>query len=53
MLGIRRCRDVLNGRQRHSIDPFKISTGATNQNQGQYAFSLSGVNAEQVYATEE
>lgn len=27
----------------------EISTGATNQNQGQYAFSLSGVNAEQVY----
>src|SRR5215813_849762 len=28
----------------------EISTGATNQNQGQYAFSLSGVNADQVYA---
>src|SRR5438128_6526243 len=27
----------------------KISTGATNQNQGQYAFSLSGVNPDQVY----
>jgi HAE1 family hydrophobic/amphiphilic exporter-1 len=27
----------------------EISTGATNQNQGQYAFSLSGVNADQVY----
>jgi HAE1 family hydrophobic/amphiphilic exporter-1 len=27
----------------------EISTGATNQNQGQYAFALSGVNAEQVY----
>ncbi len=27
----------------------EISTGATNQNQGQYAFSLSGVNPEQVY----
>jgi hydrophobic/amphiphilic exporter-1 (mainly G- bacteria), HAE1 family len=27
----------------------EISTGATNQNQGQYAFSLSGVNASQVY----
>jgi HAE1 family hydrophobic/amphiphilic exporter-1 len=27
----------------------EISTGATNQNQGQYAFSISGVNAEQVY----
>src|SRR5262247_358206 len=27
----------------------EISTGATNQNQGQYAFSLSGVNATQVY----
>jgi len=26
-----------------------ISTGATNQNQGQYAYALSGVNAEQVY----
>jgi len=26
-----------------------ISTGATNQNQGQYAYSLSGVNAQQVY----
>ena len=27
----------------------EISTGATNQNQGQYAFSVSGVNPEQVY----
>ncbi len=27
----------------------QISTGATNQNQGQYAFSLSGVNSSQVY----
>jgi HAE1 family hydrophobic/amphiphilic exporter-1 len=27
----------------------EISTGATNQNQGQYAFSVSGVNAGQVY----
>ena len=27
----------------------EISTGATNQNQGQYAFSLSGSNPEQVY----
>ncbi len=27
----------------------EISTGATNQNQGQYAFSLSGVDPEQVY----
>src|SRR5438128_7164405 len=27
----------------------EISTGATNQNQGQYAFSLSGVSADQVY----
>jgi len=27
----------------------EISTGATNQNQGQYAFSLSGVNPGQVY----
>ena len=27
----------------------EISTGATNQNQGQYAFSLSGVNPKQVY----
>jgi hydrophobic/amphiphilic exporter-1 (mainly G- bacteria), HAE1 family len=26
-----------------------ISTGATNQNQGQYAYSVSGVNAPQVY----
>jgi HAE1 family hydrophobic/amphiphilic exporter-1 len=29
----------------------EISTGAVNQTQGQYAFSLSGVNAEQVYQT--
>ena len=29
----------------------EISTGATNQNQGQYAFSVSGVNPEQVYET--
>ncbi|MBI5571140.1 MAG: efflux RND transporter permease subunit, partial [Desulfomonile tiedjei] len=28
----------------------QISTGATQQNQGQYAFSLSGVNADQVYS---
>lgn len=27
----------------------EISTGATNTNQGQYAFSISGVDAEQVY----
>jgi HAE1 family hydrophobic/amphiphilic exporter-1 len=27
----------------------EISTGAVNQNQGQYAFTLSGVNADQVY----
>jgi len=27
----------------------QISTGATNQNQGQYAFAVSGVNATQVY----
>ena len=27
----------------------EISTGATNQNQGQYAFTLSGVNPKQVY----
>ncbi len=27
----------------------EISTGATSQNQGQYAFTVSGVNAEQVY----
>ena len=27
----------------------EISTGATNQNQGQYAFSISGVNPNQVY----
>ncbi len=26
-----------------------ISTGATNQNQGQYAYALSGVNSDQVY----
>ena len=26
-----------------------ISTGATNQNQGQYAYTLSGVNSQQVY----
>ena len=26
-----------------------ISTGATNQNQGQYAYSVSGVNSQQVY----
>jgi HAE1 family hydrophobic/amphiphilic exporter-1 len=31
----------------------EISTGATNQNQGQYAFSLSGVNPNQVYETAE
>jgi len=30
-----------------------ISTGATNQNQGQYAYSLSGVNSEQVYEVSE
>jgi HAE1 family hydrophobic/amphiphilic exporter-1 len=28
----------------------EINTGATSQNQGQYAFSLSGVNPDQVYA---
>ena len=28
----------------------EISTGATNQNQGQYAFAISGVNPDQVYA---
>lgn len=27
----------------------EISTGAVNQNQGQYAFSISGVNSDQVY----
>jgi len=27
----------------------EISTGATSQNQGQYAYSVSGVNSEQVY----
>ena len=27
----------------------EISTGATNQNQGQYAFSISGINPQQVY----
>ena len=27
----------------------EISTGATNQNQGQYAYSLSGVSSQQVY----
>jgi HAE1 family hydrophobic/amphiphilic exporter-1 len=31
----------------------EISTGATSQNQGQYAFSLSGVNPTQVYAAAE
>ena len=29
----------------------EISTGATNQNQGQYAFSVSGVDPQQVYET--
>ncbi len=29
----------------------EISTGAVNQTQGQYAYSISGVNADQVYAT--
>jgi len=29
----------------------QISTGATNTNQGQYAFALSGVNPDEVYAT--
>jgi HAE1 family hydrophobic/amphiphilic exporter-1 len=29
----------------------EISTGATNQNQGQYAFSISGINPDQVYDT--
>ncbi|HWP85357.1 MAG TPA: efflux RND transporter permease subunit, partial [Terriglobia bacterium] len=29
----------------------EISTGATNTNQGQYAFSVSGVNAQEVYQT--
>lgn len=29
----------------------EISTGAVNQNQGQYAFTLSGVNEQQVYDT--
>ncbi len=29
----------------------EISTGATSRNQGQYAFSVSGVNADQVYDT--
>ncbi|MEK7215236.1 MAG: efflux RND transporter permease subunit, partial [Chloroflexota bacterium] len=28
----------------------EISTGATNRNQGQYAFSVSGVNPDQVYS---
>jgi len=27
----------------------EISTGATNQNQGQYAFSISGINPQEVY----
>ena len=27
----------------------EISTGATNQNQGQYAFAISGINPDQVY----
>ncbi len=31
----------------------EISTGATNRNQGQYAFSISGVNPKQVYAVSE
>lgn len=31
----------------------EISTGATNQNQGQYAFAVSGVNPDEVYATAE
>ena len=31
----------------------EISTGATNQNQGQYAFSVSGVNPQQVYDASE
>ncbi len=31
----------------------QISTGATNQNQGQYAFSVSGVNPDEVYAASE
>jgi len=31
----------------------EISTGATNQNQGQYAFSLSGTSPEQVYEVSE
>jgi HAE1 family hydrophobic/amphiphilic exporter-1 len=31
----------------------EISTGATNQNQGQYAFSLSGINPHQVYESAE
>jgi HAE1 family hydrophobic/amphiphilic exporter-1 len=29
----------------------QISTGATNQNQGQYAFAISGVNPQKVYET--
>ena len=29
----------------------EISTGATNQNQGQYAFSISGISPDQVYET--
>lgn len=29
----------------------EITTGATNQNQGQYAFSVSGVDPQQVYAS--
>ena len=31
----------------------EISTGATNRNQGQYAFSVSGVNPDQVYEVSE
>jgi HAE1 family hydrophobic/amphiphilic exporter-1 len=31
----------------------QISTGATNQNQGQYAYSLSGVNPQEVYTAAE
>ncbi|MBO0861182.1 MAG: efflux RND transporter permease subunit [Chloracidobacterium sp.] len=33
------------------VPVLEISTGATNQNQGQYAFALSGVNPAQVYET--
>jgi HAE1 family hydrophobic/amphiphilic exporter-1 len=33
------------------VPVLEISTGATDQNQGQYAFAVSGVNPDQVYET--